>query len=51
MDKAVLRSGRFDKIIKVPLPDVKGRLEIINYYLSKVTTEKIITSKYDLKGK
>ena len=36
LDPAIKRPGRFDKIINVPLPDVRGREEIFNYYLSKV---------------
>jgi len=36
LDAAIKRPGRFDKIIHVPLPDVKGRKEIFNYYLQKI---------------
>ena len=36
IDKAVLRPGRFDKIINVSLPDIKGRKKIIEYYLKKI---------------
>lgn len=36
IDKAVLRPGRFDKIIDVSLPDIKGREKIIDYYLKKI---------------
>lgn len=36
MDPAVKRPGRFDKIINISLPDVKGREEILKHYLSKV---------------
>jgi len=36
IDPAVRRPGRFDKIINVPLPDVKGREEVFNYYLKKI---------------
>ena len=39
IDKAVLRPGRFDKIIDVSLPDIKGREKIIDYYLKKVKHE------------
>ena len=35
-DPAIKRPGRFDKIINVPLPDVQGRKEILEYYLNKV---------------
>jgi len=36
IDPAVKRPGRFDKIINVPLPDVKGREDIFTYYLKKI---------------
>ncbi len=36
LDPAVLRPGRFDKIIRVPLPDLEGRSKIFSYYLKKV---------------
>jgi ATP-dependent metalloprotease FtsH len=35
LDKALTRPGRFDKNIVVPLPDVKGRKDIIDLYLKK----------------
>jgi ATP-dependent metalloprotease len=36
LDKALLRPGRFDVEVHVPVPDYEGRLEIIQLYLSKV---------------
>jgi ATP-dependent metalloprotease len=36
LDKAAIRPGRFDKIIHVPKPDVKGRKEILDFYLNKI---------------
>jgi ATP-dependent metalloprotease len=36
LDPAIKRPGRFDKIIHVPLPDVKGRQDILTYYLKKI---------------
>ncbi len=33
LDSALTRPGRFDRHVAVPLPDVRGRLEILNYYL------------------
>ena len=33
LDLALTRPGRFDRQVAVPLPDVRGRLDIINYYL------------------
>lgn len=32
LDKALLRPGRFDRIIEIPLPDVDGRLSILNVH-------------------
>ena len=34
LDKALLRPGRFDRIIKVPLPDKFSREKILDYYFS-----------------
>ena len=40
LDPALLRPGRFDRRIVVPMPDVKGREEILNVHLKKVTMAK-----------
>jgi cell division protease FtsH len=39
LDKALLRPGRFDRIIKVPLPDKNSREKILEVYLNKKKTE------------
>lgn len=36
LDKALLRPGRFDVEVQVPVPDYSGRKEILDHYLSKV---------------
>jgi len=36
LDPALIRPGRFDRQIAVPLPDVKGRLEILKVHCKKV---------------
>ncbi|KAL7633152.1 UNVERIFIED_CONTAM: hypothetical protein RMT77_016522 [Armadillidium vulgare] len=36
LDKALLRPGRFDVEVQVPVPDLAGRKEIFEYYLGKV---------------
>jgi cell division protease FtsH len=36
LDPALLRPGRFDKKIRVDVPDMAGRREIFSYYLSKM---------------
>ncbi|KAK9803020.1 hypothetical protein WJX72_001842 [[Myrmecia] bisecta] len=33
LDPALTRPGRFDRHVAVPLPDVRGRLDILKYYL------------------
>jgi SpoVK/Ycf46/Vps4 family AAA+-type ATPase len=40
IDPAVLRPGRFDKVIYMPLPDFVGRKEIFRIYLSKLPVSK-----------
>jgi len=36
LDPAILRPGRFDKIIEIPLPNIKGRYEIIKIHTRKM---------------
>jgi cell division protease FtsH len=36
LDPALLRPGRFDRQVTVDLPDIKGRLEILNVHSTKV---------------
>ncbi len=40
LDSAILRSGRMDKHICIPSPNLKSRIEIFNYYLDKVDIDK-----------
>uniref|UniRef100_A0A3P8WLS4 ATP-dependent zinc metalloprotease YME1L1 n=1 Tax=Cynoglossus semilaevis TaxID=244447 RepID=A0A3P8WLS4_CYNSE len=39
LDNALIRPGRFDMQVTVPKPDVKGRTEIINWYLDKIVVD------------
>lgn len=36
LDPAILRPGRFDRIIEVPLPDYKGRIEIFKIHTKRM---------------
>lgn len=38
LDKALTRPGRFDKIVHVELPDVRGRIAILKHHMAKVET-------------
>ena len=42
LDPALLRPGRFDRQVIVPLPDIKGREKILEVHLRKVLTAKDI---------
>ncbi len=36
LDNALTRPGRFDRIVQIELPDLKGRKQILQIYLSKI---------------
>ncbi len=36
LDPALTRPGRFDREVTVPLPDIKGRVEILKIYVDKI---------------
>lgn len=43
---ALIRPGRFDMQVTVPKPDVKGRTEILNWYLKKIKVDPGVRSAY-----
>jgi len=44
LDAALLRPGRFDRRIDVPLPNLEGREAILNYYLKKVKVDDTVSA-------
>tara|TARA_B100000767_G_C19769275_1_gene539133 strand:- start:58 stop:1278 length:1221 start_codon:yes stop_codon:yes gene_type:complete len=41
LDDALLRPGRFDRIVTIPLPDASGRKDILALHISKMSTSRI----------
>uniref|UniRef100_A0A3B3SE20 ATP-dependent zinc metalloprotease YME1L1 n=1 Tax=Paramormyrops kingsleyae TaxID=1676925 RepID=A0A3B3SE20_9TELE len=41
LDNALVRPGRFDMQVTVPRPDIKGRTEILNWYLKKIKVDSV----------
>lgn len=35
--RALTRPGRFDKVIAVPLPDIRGRVQILQHHMRDIT--------------
>ena len=50
LDPALLRPGRFDRRVTVPLPDMKGRLAILEVYAKKIQIAKSVDLKVLARG-
>ncbi|TFK76445.1 ATP-dependent peptidase [Pluteus cervinus] len=50
LDQALVRPGRFDRIIAVPLPDVRGRVQILQHHMKGVTTSTDVDPKVLARG-
>lgn len=50
LDNALVRPGRFDMRVTVPRPDVKGRTEILNLYLSKIKMDPAVDAVIIARG-
>jgi cell division protease FtsH len=50
LDPALLRPGRFDRQVVVPLPDILGREKIIEVHMKKVTMAKDVDPKVLARG-
>lgn len=45
LDEALMRPGRFDRIIEIPLPDKRGRTEILNIHTGRMNLKNVDLSK------
>uniref|UniRef100_A0A8C9T2F0 YME1 like 1 ATPase n=1 Tax=Scleropages formosus TaxID=113540 RepID=A0A8C9T2F0_SCLFO len=45
LDNALIRPGRFDMQVTVPKPDVKGRTEILKWYLRKIKVDSEVIAR------
>lgn len=50
IDKAILRPGRFDKILKVPLPSREGCIDIFSKCIRNIPMEEFDPGMLDLEG-
>ncbi len=50
LDPALLRPGRFDRQVVVPLPDLKGREQILDVHLRKVPFAKDVSTRNIARG-
>ena len=50
LDPALLRPGRFDRQVTVPLPDIRGREQILKVHMRKVPMGKDVRPDYIARG-
>ncbi|XP_062984092.1 ATP-dependent zinc metalloprotease YME1L1 isoform X1 [Elgaria multicarinata webbii] len=50
LDNALIRPGRFDMQVTVPRPDVRGRTEILKWYLNKIKYDESIDPEIIARG-
>ncbi|XP_073437843.1 ATP-dependent zinc metalloprotease YME1L1 [Dendrobates tinctorius] len=50
LDNALVRPGRFDMQVTVPRPDVKGRTEILKWYLCKIKYDQSVDAEIIARG-
>uniref|UniRef100_A0A8C1UHF4 ATP-dependent zinc metalloprotease YME1L1 n=1 Tax=Cyprinus carpio TaxID=7962 RepID=A0A8C1UHF4_CYPCA len=50
LDNALVRPGRFDMQVTVPRPDVKGRTEILEWYLKKIKVDSGVDAEIIARG-
>uniref|UniRef100_A0A8B9STQ4 ATP-dependent zinc metalloprotease YME1L1 n=1 Tax=Anas platyrhynchos TaxID=8839 RepID=A0A8B9STQ4_ANAPL len=50
LDNALIRPGRFDMQVTVPKPDVRGRTEILKWYLNKIKYDQSVDPEIIARG-
>ncbi|KAJ8326197.1 i-AAA protease yme1 [Batrachochytrium dendrobatidis] len=50
LDKALVRPGRFDRLVPVPLPDVKGRTQILKVHMRGVQMDRGVDASIIARG-
>ncbi|XP_059391153.1 ATP-dependent zinc metalloprotease YME1L1-like isoform X2 [Carassius carassius] len=50
LDNALVRPGRFDMQVTIPRPDVKGRKEILEWYLKKIKVDSAVDAEIIARG-
>ncbi len=50
LDPALLRPGRFDRQVVVPLPDVRGREQVLKVHMRKIPTAEDVTPSLIARG-
>ena len=50
LDPALLRPGRFDRNVVVPLPDIQGREQILNVHMKKIPSGKDVDASVLARG-
>ncbi len=50
LDPALLRPGRFDRQVVVPLPDIRGREQILKVHMAKVPTSEDVKAQVIARG-
>ncbi|CAN8069845.1 unnamed protein product [Agarophyton chilense] len=50
LDKALIRPGRFDRHVVVPVPDIRGRVQILDAHTRKIPLEKDVDLEIIARG-
>jgi ATP-dependent metalloprotease len=50
LDKALIRPGRFDRIVPVPLPDIRGRTDILKVHMKDIKIDSSVHAEILARG-